>query len=111
LPSKGEKSKALVFVLKKRSLLKVGVLGFCIMLYPIPLLTTNYPSIYASITKIIRPYHIFNSYGLFAVMTISRSEIIIRGSDDRENWFPYEFKWNPVMWRKNRDLLLRTNLD
>jgi hypothetical protein len=81
------------------------------MLYPIPLLTTNYPSIYASITKIIRPYHIFNSYGLFAVMTISRSKIIIRGSDDRENWFQYEFKWNPVMWRKNRDLLLRTNLD
>ena len=81
------------------------------MLYPIPLLTTNYPSIYASITKIIRPFHIFNSYGLFAVMTTSRAKIIIRGSDDRENLFPYELKWNPVMWRKNRDLPLRTNLD
>ena len=81
------------------------------MLYPVPLLTTHYPSICAFITKIIRPYHIFNSYGLFAVMTISRAEIIIRGSDDRENLFPYELKWNPVMWRKNRDLPLRTNLD
>ena len=65
------------------------------MLYAVPLLTTNYPSIYASITKIIRPFHIFNSYGLFAVLTTSRAEIIIRGSDDRENWFPYEFKWKP----------------
>ena len=65
------------------------------MLYPVPLLTTNYPSIYASITKIIRPFHIFNSYGLFAVMTTSRPEITILGSDDRENWLPYEFKWKP----------------
>lgn len=95
LPTKREKSKAPVFVLKKRSLLKVGVLGACIMLYAVPLLTTNYPSIYVSIAKTIRPFHIFNSYGLFAVMTTSRPEIIIRGSDDRENWFPYEFKWKP----------------
>jgi lipase maturation factor 1 len=95
LPTKGEKNKASVFVLKKRSFLKVGVFGACIILYAVPLLTTNYPSIYVSIAKTMRPFHIFNSYGLFAVMTISRPEIIIRGSDDRENWFPYEFKWKP----------------
>ena len=65
------------------------------MFYAVPLLTTSYPSIYASITKIIHPFHIFNSYRLFAVLTTSRAEIIIRGSDDRENWFPYEFKWKP----------------
>ena len=41
------------------------------------------------------PCIFFNSYGLFAVMTTSRPEIIILGSDDRENWFPYEFKWKP----------------
>ena len=65
------------------------------MLYAVPLLTTNHPSIYVYISKAIRPFHIFNSYGLFAVMTTSRPEIIILGSDDRENWFPYEFKWKP----------------
>ena len=95
LPTKREKSKAPIFVLKKRSLLKVGVLGGFIMLYALPLLTNNYPSIYVSIAKTIRPFHTFNSYGLFAVMTTSRPEIIIRGSDDRENWLPYEFKWKP----------------
>jgi hypothetical protein len=70
------------------------------MFYPVPLLTTNYPLIYASITKIIRPFHNFNFHGLFAVMTISIAKIIIQGSGDRENWCPYEFKWKPVMWRK-----------
>ncbi len=74
-----------------------GALVICIMLYVIPLLVTsgNYPSVYVSIKKAINPFHIFNSYGLFAVMTTSRPEIIILGSDDRENWFPYEFKWKP----------------
>ena len=95
LSTKGEKSKVSVFVIQKTSLLKVGLLGVCIMLYAVPLLTTNHPSIYVYISKAIRPFHIFNSYGLFAVMTTSRPEIIILGSDDRENWFPYEFKWKP----------------
>ena len=95
LPTKGKKSKASIFVLKKMTLLKVGVMGLCIMLYVVPLLTKNYPSIYVYIAKAIRPFHIFNSYGLFAVMTTSRPEIIILGSNDRENWLPYEFKWKP----------------
>ena len=36
-----------------------------------------------------------NSYGLFAVMTLSRPEIIIEGSSDGQNWQEYEFKWKP----------------
>jgi lipase maturation factor 1 len=74
-----------------------GVLGICVMLYTVPLLSTsgNYPSLYTSIINTIRPLHLFNSYGLFAVMTTSRPEIIVLGSEDRENWFPYEFKWKP----------------
>lgn len=74
-----------------------GVLGICFMLYAVPLLVTsgNYPSAYVAIANAIRPLHLFNSYGLFAVMTTSRPEIIVLGSDDRENWFPYEFKWKP----------------
>ncbi|MBT5632503.1 MAG: DUF393 domain-containing protein [Nitrospina sp.] len=74
-----------------------GVLGISIMLYAVPLLITsgNYPSLYLTIANTIRPLHLFNSYGLFAVMTTSRPEIIILGSEDRKNWFPYEFKWKP----------------
>jgi hypothetical protein len=40
-------------------------------------------------------FHIVNRYGLFAVMTTSRPEIIIEGSDDGENWKAYEFKYKP----------------
>jgi predicted DCC family thiol-disulfide oxidoreductase YuxK/heme exporter protein D len=36
-----------------------------------------------------------NSYGLFAVMTTSRHEIVLEGSDDGIDWRPYEFKYKP----------------
>jgi predicted DCC family thiol-disulfide oxidoreductase YuxK len=36
-----------------------------------------------------------NSYGLFRVMTTERPELIIEGSDDGQNWKPYEFVWKP----------------
>ena len=43
----------------------------------------------------LREYQIVNRYGLFAVMTTSRPEIIIEGSDDGEQWKAYEFKYTP----------------
>src|SRR5262249_38271432 len=36
-----------------------------------------------------------NSYGLFAVMTTRRPEIVVEGSDDARTWRPYEFRWKP----------------
>jgi hypothetical protein len=47
---------------------------------------------------------IVNRYGLFAVMTTSRPEIVIEGSDDGVNWKAYEFKFKagdvgkPLRW-------------
>jgi hypothetical protein len=35
------------------------------------------------------------SYGLFAVMTTTRPEITIEGSNDGQNWRPYLFKYKP----------------
>jgi lipase maturation factor 1 len=43
----------------------------------------------------IAPFEIVNTYGLFAVMTTSRPEIIIEGSNDRVTWLPYEFRYKP----------------
>jgi predicted DCC family thiol-disulfide oxidoreductase YuxK len=43
----------------------------------------------------LEPFRSFNSYGLFAVMTTSRTEIIIEGSDDGVTWRAYEFKYKP----------------
>jgi hypothetical protein len=39
------------------------------------------------------PFNSINSYGLFAMMTTSRPEIIIEGSNDGLDWRTYEFKW------------------
>jgi lipase maturation factor 1 len=49
----------------------------------------------AEATGWIEPFHVVNSYGLFAVMTTSRLEIIIQGSNDHANWRDYEFKYKP----------------
>ena len=41
------------------------------------------------------PLRSFNGYGLFAIMTTSRPEIVIEGSMDGKSWVPYEFKFKP----------------
>ena len=41
----------------------------------------------------VKPLRTFNGYGLFQVMTTSRPEIIIQGSNDGVNWLDYEFKY------------------
>lgn len=41
------------------------------------------------------PFRSVNSYGLFSVMTTTRPEILVEGSDDGEVWRAYEFKWKP----------------
>jgi hypothetical protein len=43
----------------------------------------------------LSPLRIVNTYGLFAVMTTTRPEIIIEGSNDRQTWLAYEFKYKP----------------
>jgi predicted DCC family thiol-disulfide oxidoreductase YuxK len=43
----------------------------------------------------LSPFRTFSSYGLFAVMTTSRPEIIVEGSNDGITWFEYEFKYKP----------------
>ncbi len=43
----------------------------------------------------IEPLRSTNSYGLFAVMTTERPEIIVEGSEDGTSWKPYQFRWKP----------------
>ncbi|MGH9406725.1 MAG: lipase maturation factor family protein [Terriglobia bacterium] len=51
----------------------------------------------------LEPFHIVSSYGLFAVMTTARIEIIIQGSNDGQHWLDYEFKYKPEdLWRRPR---------
>jgi hypothetical protein len=45
--------------------------------------------------RAVAPFQIVNTYGLFAVMTTSRPEIIVEGSNDNQTWLAYEFKYKP----------------
>jgi predicted DCC family thiol-disulfide oxidoreductase YuxK len=49
------------------------------------------PGIY----RLISPFRVVDPYGLFAVMTTTRNEIIVEGSMDGATWQPYEFRWKP----------------
>ena len=43
----------------------------------------------------VGPWQVVNSYGLFAVMTTSRPELIFEGSNDKQSWREYSFKYKP----------------
>jgi hypothetical protein len=43
----------------------------------------------------LSPFRSVNSYGLFAVMTMERPEIIVEGSNDGQNWREYAFPYKP----------------
>jgi predicted DCC family thiol-disulfide oxidoreductase YuxK len=45
--------------------------------------------------RFVEPLRLVNSYGLFAVMTTQRDEIIIEGSYDGSDWREYEFWYKP----------------
>jgi hypothetical protein len=52
-------------------------------------------SVADAVTRSLSPFEIINSYGLFAVMTTTRPEIVIEGSNDGVAWLAYEFKYKP----------------
>jgi hypothetical protein len=51
------------------------------------------------------PFRSVNRYGLFAVMTTSRREIIVEGSDDQLTWLAYEFKHKPGDLKRQPDFV------
>ncbi len=54
-----------------------------------------WPAPAIALVRALRPLDSTNTYGLFAVMTTVRNEIIVEGSDDGGHWLPYEFKYKP----------------
>jgi predicted DCC family thiol-disulfide oxidoreductase YuxK len=53
------------------------------------------PAVAQAVDRVIEPLHIVGSYGLFAVMTTERDEIVIEGSYDGVEWREYEFRYKP----------------
>jgi predicted DCC family thiol-disulfide oxidoreductase YuxK len=53
------------------------------------------PASAAAVASFFAPLRIVNGYGLFAVMTTTRPEIVIEGSDDGLAWKEYAFRHKP----------------
>jgi predicted DCC family thiol-disulfide oxidoreductase YuxK len=47
------------------------------------------------VTALVTPFDIVNGYGLFAIMTTERPEIVIEGSNDGSTWREYVFRYKP----------------
>ena len=55
---------------------------------------TNLPVV-GILARALEPLLIVNPYGLFAVMTTTRPEIVIEGSADGQTWREYVFRYKP----------------
>jgi predicted DCC family thiol-disulfide oxidoreductase YuxK len=53
------------------------------------------PGSLIAVYRAVAPLRSTNGYGLFAVMTTERPEIVVEGSDDGTEWRAYEFRWKP----------------
>jgi hypothetical protein len=81
-----------------RQYVEIGVASFLLFLSSIQMasLFIPYRSIPQPALEVARwfaPFNLVNRYGLFAVMTTSRPEIIVEGSNDNETWLAYEFPY------------------
>ena len=66
-----------------------------------------------SLYSAVAPLRSVNTYGLFAVMTTSRHEIVLEGSEDGIEWREYEFKYKPGDLRRRPEFVapLQPRLD
>ena len=55
----------------------------------------NPPAVAQMLARLLDPLHIVSGYGLFAVMTTQRDNVVIEGSDDGIGWREYEFRYKP----------------
>ena len=53
------------------------------------------PEAAQAVDDLIEPLHLVSSYGLFAVMTTKRNEIVVEGSNDGAEWREYVFLYKP----------------
>jgi predicted DCC family thiol-disulfide oxidoreductase YuxK len=85
--------------LQRRGRITVAVLASLILFCSLVQMEQRFggepPAIAQDINDAIEPLHIVSSYGLFAVMTTKRNEIVIQGSLDGTHWRDYEFQYKP----------------
>ncbi|MDB6032152.1 MAG: hypothetical protein JWM16_2490 [Verrucomicrobiales bacterium] len=99
-PAKVERGASGLALIRVRRV-AVGALSLTILvissmyLFSILHISAPWPAPALKLYSAVAPFRSINSYGLFAVMTTTRPEIILEGSNDGQNWMPYEFKYKP----------------
>jgi len=73
----------------------VAVVAVLVMAIGLSRMVETFFNVPVFLVKYTAPFEIVNSYGLFAMMTTERPEIIVEGSRDGENWTPYSFRYKP----------------
>jgi predicted DCC family thiol-disulfide oxidoreductase YuxK len=91
LPAEGRRTPRIVVAAAAAAILIVsGAQTIAMLIRP-----RSFPRPVVTLAQAIAPFQIVNTYGLFAVMTTSRPEISVEGSDDGAAWRPYPFRWKP----------------
>jgi hypothetical protein len=88
-------SRVLVLTHRAVSVILVGFIGVVSGMLCLELFRVDLPPAGAEILGAVAPLRLVNSYGLFAVMTTTRPEIIVEGSNDGMEWRAYEFPSKP----------------
>jgi len=99
----GPYGKGVAADLRVRPIASFASLGAAVVIVPVSLLhfTSSLGialpgwQFVAPIAEIVAPLRSINSYGLFAVMTTTRPEIVVEGSNDGQTWSAYEFEYKP----------------
>src|SRR4051812_4629790 len=71
----------------------VGQALACPVLFVTTIASFMFP--YVPTVRLLEPFRIANSYGLFAVMTRARYEIEFQGTRDGTTWIAYPFRFKP----------------
>jgi hypothetical protein len=73
----------------------LGLLALAVIQTFAQVAPTRLPQPALRLLDAIAPFRSVNGYGLFAVMTTERPEIVIEASDDGVTWLPYELPYKP----------------
>jgi len=94
LPARGENG-----VPRRTTKIAVGTLAVLIVFCSLVQMDARFggspPAVALAIDRLIEPLRVVNGYGLFAVMTTTRDEIVVEGSNDGVEWREYEFRYKP----------------
>jgi predicted DCC family thiol-disulfide oxidoreductase YuxK len=71
----------------------------------VSLFKRSFAAPFSGIMSFIAPFQIVNSYGLFAVMTTARPEIVFEASEDGTTWKEYSFPYKPGDVRRSLPII------